>query len=47
MGTFAETAIINYGLLIANQGKQTFVSISVCSQRMEVCHFCFLYAANK
>ncbi len=44
---FAETAIVDYRLSFADQGKQTSVSISVCSKRREVCHFHFPFAANK
>jgi hypothetical protein len=32
MGTFAETAITDYRLLIANQGKKMFVFHSVLQQ---------------
>jgi hypothetical protein len=37
MGMFAETAIVVYRLLFANQGKQT--SVSVSSKQTEVCRF--------
>jgi hypothetical protein len=47
METFAETAIVDYRLLFADQGKQTSISISDCSKQTEVCHFCFPFAANK
>jgi hypothetical protein len=34
MGTFAETAVVDYRLSFADQGKQTFVSLY--SKRTEV-----------
>jgi hypothetical protein len=36
MGTFAETAIIDYRLSFAAQGKQTLFSDSVCSKQTNV-----------
>jgi hypothetical protein len=39
MGTFAETAIVDYRLEFAEQGKQTF--LSVCNKQTEVCRFRF------
>jgi hypothetical protein len=39
MGTFAETAIVNYHLLFANQGNKLLVSVSVCSKQTDVCRF--------
>jgi hypothetical protein len=45
MGTFAETAIINYCLSFADQGKQTY-GFCFRSQQSEVCCFCFLFAEN-
>jgi hypothetical protein len=47
MGAFAETAIVVYRLLLANQGNKLLFSFSVSSKQMEVCHFCFLFAANE
>jgi hypothetical protein len=47
MGTFAKTAIVDYHLSFANQGKQTLFSVSVGSKQTEVCHFRFPFAANK
>jgi hypothetical protein len=44
MGIFAETAIFDYRLLFADQGKETFVFVSVCSKQTQVCSFCFLIA---
>jgi hypothetical protein len=37
MGTFAKTAVVDYHLLFADQGKQT--SVSVCSKQTEICRF--------
>jgi hypothetical protein len=45
MGTFAETAIVDYRLSFADQGKQT--SVSVCSKQTEVCRFRFPFVENK
>jgi hypothetical protein len=45
MGTFAETANVDYRLLFADQGNN--FPFSVCRKQMEVCHFRFLFAANK
>jgi hypothetical protein len=45
MGTFAETAIVNYHLSFADQGKQT--SIFLLQQQTEVCRFCFPFEAKK
>jgi hypothetical protein len=40
MGTLAETAIVDYCLLFADQGKQTSIfSFSICSKQTEVCRF--------
>jgi hypothetical protein len=47
MGTFAETEKVDYRLSFADQGKQTFVSVSVCTKRTEVCCFRFPFAINK
>jgi hypothetical protein len=41
MGTFAETAIIVYGLSFGYQEKKLPFSVSVCSKRMEVHRFRF------
>jgi hypothetical protein len=46
MGTFAETAIVDYHLSFADQGKQNSVSV-FSKQTTEVCHFRFPFAANK
>jgi hypothetical protein len=40
MGTLAETAIVNFHLSFANQGKQTY-------KETEVCRFHFPFVANK
>jgi hypothetical protein len=45
MGTFAETAFVDYRVSFADQGKQT--SVSVGSKQTEVCRFRFPFAANK
>jgi hypothetical protein len=45
MGTYAETAIVDYRLSFADQEKQTFVSI--CSKQIEVCRFRFPFAENR
>jgi hypothetical protein len=43
-----ETAIVDYRLSFADQGKQTSVfSVSVFSKQTEVCHFRFPFAKNK
>jgi hypothetical protein len=47
MGTFAETAIVDYCLSSADQGKALLFSISVCSKQTKVCRFCLPFAANK
>jgi hypothetical protein len=47
MGTFAETAIVKYRLLFAAKEDKLLFSVSVCSEQMEVCRFCFSFAANK
>jgi hypothetical protein len=48
MGTLAETAIVDYHLSFADQEKTNFrFSVSVCRKETEVCHFRFLFAANK
>jgi hypothetical protein len=44
MGTFAETAIVNYCLSLADQGKKCPFSICVCSKQMEVYRFRFPFA---
>jgi hypothetical protein len=46
MGTFAETAIIDFYRLPTKENKLPF-SISVCRKQMEVCRFRFSFAANK
>jgi hypothetical protein len=43
MGTFAETALVDYCLSFADQGKQILFSVSVGSKQTEERHFCFLY----
>ncbi len=45
MGTFAETAIVDYRLSFVDQGKQT--SVSVCSKQTEVCRFRFPFVENE
>jgi hypothetical protein len=47
MGTFAETAIVDYCLSFVNQGKQTSVFHYFCSKQMEDCRFRFPFADNK
>ncbi len=56
MGRFAETAIVDYRLSFANQGKQPPFSVCVCCKQTEVCPFHFKqtngslpfpFAANK
>jgi hypothetical protein len=47
MGTFAETAIVDYHLLFANQRKQTSVSVSVCSKQMKIAIFIFRLEQTK
>ncbi len=47
MGTFAETAIVDYSLLFADQGEQTSFSVFVRSRQKEVCRFRFPFVANK
>jgi hypothetical protein len=47
MGTLAETAIIDYRLFFANQGKQTSDNVSVCSKQKEVFRFNFSFLASK
>jgi hypothetical protein len=47
MGLYAETAIVDDRLSLAEQGKQTPVFVSVCSKQTEACRFRFLFAGNK
>jgi hypothetical protein len=47
MGMFAETAIIDYNLLFADQGNKLPLSVSVFRKQTEVCHFRFPFADNK
>ncbi len=47
MGTFAETAIIDYNLLCADQGNKLPFSLSVFRKQTEVCRFRFPFAENK
>jgi hypothetical protein len=44
---FAETAILDYSLSRADQGKKLPFPVSVCSKQTEVCRFHFPFAANK
>jgi hypothetical protein len=47
MGTFAETANVDYRSSFADQGNKHPFSFSVCSKQTEVCRFYFLLAENK
>jgi hypothetical protein len=48
MGTFAETAIVDYHLSFAGTKENELpFSVSVCSKQTEVCHFRFPFAENK
>jgi hypothetical protein len=47
MGTFTETAVVDYRLMFADQGKQTSVFRFRSNDQMEACRFPFLFAANK
>jgi hypothetical protein len=47
MSLFAETAIVDYRLSFADQGKQLPFSVSVCDKQTEVSHFNFPIGANK
>jgi hypothetical protein len=47
MGTFAETAIVDYRLSFANEGKQTSVFYFRLQQQTEVCQCCLRFGANK
>jgi hypothetical protein len=44
MGTIAETAIIDYQLLFADQQNKLLFSVSACSKQTEVCLIRFLFA---
>jgi hypothetical protein len=46
MGTFAETAIVDYRLLFADQGKQTSIFRLRLQQTNRSLPFLFLFAAN-
>jgi hypothetical protein len=46
MGTFAETAIVDYRLSFAHWENKLLFSISVCSKQTEVSRFRFPFAAN-
>jgi hypothetical protein len=41
MGTFAEIATVNDHFSFAYQGNNLPFSVSICSKRIEVCHFHF------
>jgi hypothetical protein len=43
---FAETAIVDYRLSLANQGKQIPFSVSVFSKQTEGCRFHFPFATT-
>jgi hypothetical protein len=45
MGSSAETAIVDYHLSFADQGKQT--SVFICSKQTEVCRFNVQFSENK
>ncbi len=47
MGTFAETAIVDYTISLPTKETKYLFSVSVCSKQMEVCHFRFPFAENK
>jgi hypothetical protein len=48
MGTFTETAIVDYRLSFADQGKSYFrFPVSVCSKQTEFCCFRFPFAESK
>jgi hypothetical protein len=47
MGMFAETAVVDYRLSFADQGKKFPFSASVCRIHTEVSRFRFPFAANK
>jgi hypothetical protein len=47
MGMFAETAIVDYHLSFADQGKQTSVFCFLLQQTDGSLHFCFPFAENK
>jgi hypothetical protein len=47
MGTFAETAIVDYRSSFANEGKQTSVFYFRLQQQTEVCQCCLPLGANK
>jgi hypothetical protein len=47
MGTFAETAIVDYHLSLVNQGIQTSVfRFRLQQKKTEVCRFPFSFAAT-
>jgi hypothetical protein len=47
MGKFAETAIIDYHLLIVDQENKLPFSVPICSKPEEICCFRFPFATNK
>jgi hypothetical protein len=47
MGTFSETAIVDYCLSFADHQKQTYVCHFRLQQTKEVCRFRFPFAENK
>jgi hypothetical protein len=47
MGTFAETAIVDYHLSLMTKENKLLFSVSVSSKQTEVCSFRFPFAANK
>jgi hypothetical protein len=47
MGTFAETAIVDYRLLFVDLGNKLPFSVSVFREQMEACRFHFSFAATK
>ncbi len=47
MGTFAETAIVDYRYFLPTKENKLPFSVSVCSKQTEVCRFCFPFTANK
>jgi hypothetical protein len=47
MGTFVETAIIDYCYRLLTKENKLLFSFSICSKQTQVCPFHFLFAANK
>jgi hypothetical protein len=47
METFAETAIIDYHLLLGTKENKLLFSVSVCSKQTEFRRLRFLFAENK